>query len=155
MQGKHAEEQATGRVTREENTAYPDTEHAPVAAPATPFVKSYDAFTWIALLGGLWIAISPWVMNFSVAASRMEINNVIIGLAAALIAIVSMTAMRGISGSGAANLVLGAWIIATAFFLFSGPVGVGPFVSQIIGGAVILVFAAAGQFGARLGVGRR
>lgn len=109
--------------------------------------RSYDAFSWISLLGGLWIAISPWVVDFASGSSRLTINNLVIGLAAAFIAMGSMTALRGITGSGLANVVLGAWIIVTAFVLLAPPATAGFKLSQIIGGAVILVFAAAGQFG--------
>lgn len=136
-------------VAREENTAYPDTIHA-TPAPAA-YGRTYDAFSWVSLLGGLWIAISPWVLAFNGVVPRLEINNLIIGLAAAFIAMGSMTALRGVTGSGAANAVLGAWIIATAFFLFPASAAIGIWISQIVGGAVILAFALAGQFGARMG----
>lgn len=109
--------------------------------------RSYDAFSWLSLLGGLWIAISPWVINFAIGSPRLTINDLVIGLAAAFIAMGSMTALRGVTGSGLANIVLGAWIIVTAFVLLAPPATAGFFISQIVGGAVILVFAAAGQFG--------
>lgn len=147
MQEKHARSE-TRRVTPEENTAYPNTAFA---APGS-YGKSYDAFTWVSLLGGLWVAISPWVMNYG-AVPRLEINNLIIGLAAAFIAMISMTALRGITGGEFANIVLGAWIIVTAFFFFNAG-GLGFMISQIVGGAVILCFAAGGQMGSRFAVHR-
>lgn len=136
-------------VTPEQNTAYPDTPHA----QATPrwYGRSADAFSWIALLGGLWIAISPWVLNFAVLSPRLTVNDLIIGLAAAFIAMGSMTALRGVTGSGLANAVLGAWVIVTAFVVFPTPPGAGFVISQIVGGAVILVFALAGQLGSHRG----
>lgn len=132
-------------VTPEENTAYPDTVHA---APRW-YGRSYDAFTWIALLGGLWIAILPWVMNFATTSPQLKVNDLIIGLAAAFIAVCSMTALRGVTGSGLANVVLGAWLIANAFEPFLTPGGVGFMIGQIVGGAVVLVFALAGQLGSQ------
>lgn len=139
---------ATGQdVTPEENTAYPDTVHA---APRW-YGRSYDAFTWVALLGGLWIAILPWVMNFATISPRLEVNNLIIGLAVAFIAFGSMTALRGVAGSGIANVVLGAWLILTAFWPFPRPGGMGFMIGQIVGGAVVLAFSLAGQLGSQKG----
>lgn len=146
-------ETSTGRVSpdrpiaREENTAYPDTAHA---EPAVAWYgRSYDAFSWLALLGGLWIAISPWVIDFAAVSPRTTINDLIIGLAAAFVAMGSMTALRGVAGSGLANVVLGAWIIVTAFVLVAPPPTVGFKISQVVGGAVILVFALAGWLGSQ------
>lgn len=154
MQRKQAESStgavAPGRaVTPEENTAYPDTVHA------TPrwYGRSYDAFTWVALLGGLWIAILPWVMNFATTSPRLQANDLIIGLAAAFIAVCSMTALRGVTGSGLANVVLGAWLILTAFWPFPRPAGVGFMIGQIVGGVVVLAFALAGQLGSQKDAG--
>lgn len=136
-----------GAVSPEENTAYPDT------VQATPrwYGRSYDAFTWIALLAGLWIAILPWVMDFATASPRLQVNDLIIGLAAAFIAMGAMTALRGVTGSGLANVVLGAWLILTAFWPFPTPAGPGFLIGQIVGGAAVLAFAVAGQLGSQKG----
>lgn len=152
MQRKHTETRTgavgTGSaVTPEENTAYPDTVHAPTRW----YGRSYDAFTWIAILGGLWIAILPWVMDFARLSPRLEVNDLVIGLAAAFIAMGSMTALRGVTGGGLATAVLGAWIILTAFWPFPRPAGAGFMIGQIVGGAVVLVFALAGQLGSQKG----
>ncbi|HEX6446035.1 MAG TPA: SPW repeat protein [Streptosporangiales bacterium] len=150
MQRKHTETRTAAvasdrAMTPEENTAYPDTVHA---APRW-YGRSYDAFTWLALLGGLWIAILPWVMNFATVSPRLQVNDLIIGLAAAFIAMGSMTALRGVTGSGLANVVLGAWLILTAFWPFPRPAGLGFMIGQIVGGAVVLAFALAGQLGSQ------
>lgn len=148
MQRRHpqteTERVAQGRtIAPEPNTAYPDTAHA------TPrwYGRSYDMFTWLSLLGGLSVAIAPWVLNFAETSPRLTTTNLIVGLAAAFVAMGSMTALRGVTGSELANVVLGAWVVVTAFVLFPAPTTAGFMISQIVGGAAIAVFAVAGQLG--------
>lgn len=152
MHIKHAERtQSQDGIGAPEDPVAPTTAGPGQMATASPawYGRSNDAFSWLAVLGGLWIAISPWVMGFETTSPRLGINNLVIGLAAAFIAMGMMTALRGITGSGLANVILGAWIIATAFVLVTPPASIAFKISQIVGGAVILVFAAAGWAGSQ------
>lgn len=152
MHVKHAERnQSQDGIHDSEQPSAPATAGPGRAAAVSPgwYGRSNDAFSWLAVLGGLWIAISPWVMNFATTSPRLGINNLVIGLAAAFIAMGMMTALRGITGSGLANVILGAWVIATAFVLVAPPASIAFKISQVVGGAVVLVFAAAGWFGSQ------
>ncbi|MFI6208447.1 SPW repeat protein [Streptomyces sp. NPDC051041] len=55
---------------------------------------------WAAALLGLWTIISPWVVAGNVDTARTEINNIIVGAVALLLALAAAAAVRAAHRSG-------------------------------------------------------
>ena len=81
---------------------------------------------------GIWVLISPFVLGFS-RLENVKWNNVATGAAVALLAL-----SRESGSSGALNILLGGWLIASAFVLqLNGT----PFWNNIILGICIVLVA--------------
>jgi hypothetical protein len=95
------------------------------------------------LVTGLWVAISPWVCNFG-GGNRTQVNDLIVGLAIAVAALASLTAVRGVTELGVVQAIGGIWLIVSAFILAAHTTaGTGWYWSNIIAGIVAIVFGGA------------
>ncbi|HBB37428.1 MAG: hypothetical protein UX02_C0001G0328 [Candidatus Moranbacteria bacterium GW2011_GWC1_45_18] len=72
---------------------------------------------WLIVIAGMWLIIAPFVLGFS--GTFLSLNDVVMGI---IIAFVSLIAI-GVSEEGKwlnwINVLLGAWIFITPFFLMS------------------------------------
>ncbi len=108
-----------------------------VVAPAS-FVAR--AATTIALLTGLWVAVSPWLLTLqNSGGSNVSVHEVIVGLAAAIVALIALERGTGVD-LDLAGAVLGGWLIISPFLLANSvSVTAGLYWSSIASGAVLLV----------------
>jgi hypothetical protein len=85
--------------------------------PAAPTAagESRAPVSWLNILLGIWVIISPFVLGFSQWPKAMW-NNVATGCAVAILAIVR-TGMRQQLGWSWANVILGIWLIISPFAL--------------------------------------
>jgi hypothetical protein len=70
---------------------------------------------WVNVLLGIWVIISPFLIQFSQLSAAMW-NNVIVGIVVALFALIR-TSMPRQSGWSWANVILGIWMIISPFVL--------------------------------------
>ncbi|OGI26700.1 MAG: hypothetical protein A2359_03420 [Candidatus Moranbacteria bacterium RIFOXYB1_FULL_43_19] len=72
---------------------------------------------WLIVLAGMWLIVAPFILGFS--GTLLSLNDVITGV---IIALVSLIAI-GLSEEGkwlnGINVLLGAWIFVTPFFMMS------------------------------------
>lgn len=93
----------------------------------------------LVIIAGLWVAISPWVMNFQ-ANGLAEVNNVIIGLAIASFGVLAMSGLPSFSFLKGVTAVLGGWMVAAPFALaVSSTVSTPQMISDVVCGAVVFL----------------
>jgi SPW repeat len=90
----------------------------------------------IILLGGLYIALSPWFMGFG---DPMRMNNLVVGLAIAVLGFGFASAYGSTHRVAWVCPVLGAWTIAAMFVISGAAPSLGGLLSNVIAGAVVLV----------------
>jgi hypothetical protein len=71
--------------------------------------------SWINVLLGIWVIISPFILQFARLPAVMW-NNVVIGVVVALLALIRSSLPRQ-SGWSLANVILGIWMIISPFVL--------------------------------------
>ncbi len=104
-------------------------------------VTSFTSGTNVLL--GVWLTVSPWVLNYS-EQDNAAWNQVIIGLAIAVMALVRTASPANFSELSWTNFVLGAWLIVAPFVLPlsetspSEPV----YWNNVIVGVLVLILAA-------------
>lgn len=110
--------------------------------------------SWLAALVGLWVLVSPFVLEGGIASGTVMWSNAVSGVLVAVLAgygawrIRETAAERGSAGewSGWIAALAGVWILLTPFVL-TGSVGAGtPMYGTVIGGVVALVLAAAAGY---------
>jgi hypothetical protein len=93
--------------------------------------------SWVNVILGAWLIISPWTMGYRTGASTAE--DVILGAAVIIVALVSMAAM---STAGAwVNVILGIWIIIAPWVLGYAHARTGGPINEVITGVLVVVFA--------------
>jgi hypothetical protein len=95
----------------------------------------------VIMLGGLWVAISPWFLALQTPpGGNARANDLIVGLVIAAIGMLAISRLRGLAGLSAASLVAGIWLIISPFILTARfPVTASMYWSNIWAGAVIIV----------------
>lgn len=103
---------------------------------ARPTAQAVDGLTFLA---GLYLAISPWVIGFS-GATSLALNNLIVGLALAFLAVGFASAYGHTHGLAWVAPLLGVWIILTPW-LAAGSVATTASVlnNVIVGGVAVLL----------------
>lgn len=94
------------------------------------------------LLAGLYAAISPWTVHFAPTAPQLAQNNLIMGIAVAIVALCLTMApdrMQGLSGACAA---IGIWLIVSPWVVIRHPEH-GAIWNNVITGAVICLLGLA------------
>lgn len=126
---------------------------APVGMTAVPASPEYtapgargvtaQAAAVLSVLAGLWVAISPWFLVLQQPTARnAAVNNVIIGLAVAALALFASSQPRGFRGLESATGLLGVWLIISPFIL-SAKYAIQPpmYWSNIWAGGVLIVLS--------------
>lgn len=97
------------------------------------------------MLTGLWVAISPWFLTLQTPrAGNATVNDLIIGLAIAGLALLTITGARRAEGLQAASLLAGVWLIISPFILDAKvSITAAMYWSNIWSGAIVIVAALA------------
>lgn len=105
-------------------------------AAARPTAQAVDGLTFLA---GLYLAISPWVIGFS-GATSLALNNLIVGLALAFLAVGFASAYGHTHGLAWVAPLLGVWMILSPW-LAAGAVATTASVlnNVIVGGVAVLL----------------
>jgi SPW repeat-containing protein len=88
------------------------------------------------VLGGLYIAASPWIVGFS---GPLQINNLVVGLAVAVLGFGFAAAYGSTHRLAWVCPVLGAWTIVALWAVTGATLTTGSIVSNVIAGAVVLL----------------
>lgn len=100
-------------------------------AGSTPTAQTMDGLT---LLAGLYLAISPWVIGFS-GKTPLKVNDLIIGLAVALLAVGFASAYGRTHGVTFVVPVLGVWTIVAPWVIAGDMATMSTIISNVIVGA--------------------
>lgn len=116
-------------------------EHPDIAAMRMPYERLAESRTTqategLAFLAGIYLAISPWVVGFT-NLSTITINNLVTGLAVALLALGFASAFGRTHGLSWVVPFLGVWTIVSPWAVSGAVNTVGVVVSNVITGAVI------------------
>src|ERR1051326_5016395 len=95
--------------------------------------------SWVNVLLGIWVIISPFVVQFARLPAAMW-NNVIVGIVIAILALIHSSIPRQ-AGWSWANVILGIWLIISPFAL--GAMTTAILWNNIILGIVIAIVASA------------
>lgn len=112
----------------------------------TPAAKSVDCLT---VLAGLWLAISPWVIGFRTTAPSLAINNLILGIAVAVLGCAFATVWGRSHGLSPAVPVIGAWTIVAPWAIRGAALDAGMIANNVATGLVILAVGLAAASMAR------
>jgi uncharacterized RDD family membrane protein YckC len=107
-------------------------------AGSTAPAQIMDGLTFLA---GLYLAISPWVVGFYGARS-LAVNNLIVGLAVAALALGFASAFGRTYGVSWMTPLLGIWTIIAPWIVSGRPVTTGTIWNNVVTGILILVFGA-------------
>lgn len=111
------------------------------AAAEKPAARALDGLT---MLSGLYLALSPWILGFArfAGSADLRVNNLITGIAVAVMAMGLATAYGRTHGTGWAVPLLGVWTII-APWVVSGPAPKGgTIISNVVVGALIFLLGA-------------
>jgi hypothetical protein len=93
-------------------------------------------------LAGLYAAISPWVVTFAATQPQLQISNLIVGLAVAVLALGFTTAPERMYGLSWAICAAGVWLVISTWIAGNTPDG-GVIVSNVVVGGVIFLLGVA------------
>ncbi|WP_182902217.1 SPW repeat protein [Microbispora sp. H10830] len=110
------------------------------AAAANPAAQLADGLT---LLSGLYLALSPWIVGFSGTRTPLAVNNLITGLAVALLAMGYSSAFGRTYGISWVAPLLGIWTIIAPWVIRGGMATTATIISNVVVGALILLFGLA------------
>ncbi|MFD2415698.1 SPW repeat protein [Amycolatopsis pigmentata] len=117
-------------------------------AAETPVARALEGFTFLA---GLYTAVSPWVVGFT-NHSDVATNNLIVGLALAVLAIGFASAYGRTHNLAWVAPIIGVWTIIVPWVVLGSPVPVNMIVNNVItGGVAVLLGLAMAATGARTG----
>jgi hypothetical protein len=113
--------------------------------PATSRDLGAQASAVLALLTGVWVALSPWFITLQNTGNNATIVNLISGLAVAGLGAFALLSPRGFAGLQAGTVLLGVWlIIAGPILSQKHPITDSMFWSNSWAGAVLIALAAIG-----------
>jgi SPW repeat len=102
----------------------------------------------LALLTAVYAAISPWVVGFNATAPRITVNDLIVGIAAAVIAIGFGSALERTHGLTWTLPVMGVWLIVSPWVI--APMGPAPsnglIASNVVAGGLLTLFGLGAAF---------
>jgi hypothetical protein len=97
----------------------------------------------LVLLAGLWLAISPWVIHFNNTAPDLRVNNLVLGIAVAVVALGLATQPSLMARLSWATAVIGAWVIVSPWVVQRSGLNAGIILNNLITGAIILLLGVA------------
>jgi SPW repeat len=95
----------------------------------------------VAVLAGLFIALSPWIVGFS-DQMGLPVNNLVVGLAAAALAIGFASTFRTTHGLAWVVPLLGVWTIIAPWVVAGATPTLRVILANVIGGGVLLLAGA-------------
>ncbi len=95
-----------------------------------------------AVVAGLFIALSPWIAGFS-GQSALAINNLVVGLAATLLALGFAATYRTMHGLSWVLPVLGVWVIISPWVVSGTDATTAVVLCNVIGGGVMTILGLA------------
>ncbi|MEU4515192.1 SPW repeat protein [Nonomuraea wenchangensis] len=106
----------------------------------------FQALDGLALLAGLYLAISPWVARFA-QLDRLTVSNLVTGLAVAALAVGFATAYGRTHGLAWVAPVIGVWTIIAPWVMYGGSAPGGAVLNNVVVGIWIALtgLAAAGM----------
>src|SRR4029077_11664117 len=118
---------------------------AEYALPATSRDILAQASAVLALLTGVWVALSPWFLTLQNTGTNANTVNLISGLAVAGLGAFALVSPRGFAGLQVGNVLLGVWLIIAGpilsqKFSIADPM----FWSNSVAGGVLIALAAVG-----------
>jgi hypothetical protein len=117
-------------------------------AAETPTARALEGLTFLA---ALYTAVSPWVVGFT-NHSDVAINNLIVGLALAVLAIGFASAYGRTHNLAWVAPIIGVWTIIVPWVVLGSPVPVNVIVNNVItGGITVLLGLAMAATGTRAG----
>ena len=95
----------------------------------------------LALLAAVYAAISPWIVGFSATATRITVNDLIAGVAAALLAVGFSSALDRTHGLTWTLPVIGVWLIISPWVIAPSVAPTdGVIASNVVAGALVTLF---------------
>jgi hypothetical protein len=93
-------------------------------------------------LAGLYAAVSPWTLHFTDNQSALTVNNLIVGIAVAILALGLSRAPERMSGMSLAISALGAWLVISPWLSGDDP-DAGVVLNNVIVGGIIFLLGLA------------
>ena len=93
----------------------------------------------LVVLGGLFVALSPWITGFSATTPSLALNNLVTGLVAAVLGLSFAAAYHRTHGIAWTCPVLGIWTIVAVFVMSGTAITTSTTLSNVIGGAVLVL----------------
>jgi SPW repeat len=135
-------------------TAYSIEQHPDIVALRASYERAAESVSahatfGLTLLTALYAAISPWIVGFD-ATTRLTVNDLITGLAAAVLVVLFGSALDRTHGLTWVTPLLGVWMIISPWILRGVSPTAGMIWSNVVSGGLIVVLGfAALYFGAR------
>lgn len=101
----------------------------------------------LAMLGGLYVAISPWVLNFHTSHQSLTMSNLVFGLAAALLAAALGSMYSRAHGLSWAMPVMGLWIVVSMWLIRGTTLDTGIVLNNLIAGLCLVLLGLAAMSG--------
>lgn len=127
--------------------AVPDVASGPAeyAPPATVRAAAAQASAVLALLTGIWVALSPWFLTLQHGGTNATVVNLISGLAVAGVGAFALASPRGFAGLQLGSAILGVWLIILGPILSQKyTIADSMFWSNSWAGGLLIVLAAVG-----------
>ncbi|MBB5156545.1 SPW repeat protein [Saccharopolyspora phatthalungensis] len=105
-------------------------------AAETPTAQVADG---LAVLAGLFVALSPWITGFAARTPSLTVNNLVVGLTAALLGLSFAAAYHRTHGIAWTCPVLGVWTIVAVFVMSGTVVVTSTVLCNVIGGAILIL----------------
>lgn len=121
-------------------TAHPDVHEMRVRYARMAAGREARVVDGLVLLAGLYCAISPWTVHFSAARPELLINNLIVGLAIALMGMAITAAPARLGNLSWTLGAMGVWLIISPWVVTRFP-DAGVIWNQVVIGAVTCLLA--------------
>jgi len=124
---------------------------AEYATPPTLRSGAAQISAMLAMLAGVWVAISPWFLTLQTGLGHnAAVTDLVTGLAVASLGLFAISGVRGFLGLQAGSVLLGIWLIISPFVLAAKfPVTASMDWSNIWSGGIIAVLGLAALGGLR------
>ena len=118
---------------------------AEYALSATPGALGAQMSAVLAVLTGVWVALSPWFLTLQQGGTNANTVNLISGLAVAVVGVFALANPRAFASLQVGSALLGVWLVVAGPILSEKFTIADPmFWSNSVAGAVLIVLAAVG-----------